>query len=147
MAESAFTLERIGASGGFESELIYSRTPFHSRTPLTGRNDWRRGIRQNNRARSRLNEMAGPARGTPYNPLVADVMTAVFGPTAGEDRPQLHPRAQPAVQTLVSLADANPRFEAVRHACPSPFLSDASHAAVRLEWLRHHLSCKSRGSV
>ena len=40
LAESAFTLERIGASGGFESELIYSRTPFHSRTPLTGRNDW-----------------------------------------------------------------------------------------------------------
>ena len=66
--------------------------------------------------------MARLARGTPYNPLVADVMTAVFGPTAGEDRPQLHPRAQPAVQTLVSLADANPRFEAVRHACPSPFL-------------------------
>eukprot|EP01043_Picozoa_sp_COSAG02_P007061 COSAG02_NODE_207_length_29119_cov_41.071365_26_plen_115_part_00 len=27
------TLERIGVSGGFESESSYSRTPFYSRTP------------------------------------------------------------------------------------------------------------------
>ena len=83
-------------------------------------------------------------RGTPYNPLVVGVMEEVFGPTAGEDRPQLHPHAQLAVQTLVEIARNNPRFEPLRHACPSPFLSDASHAAVRLEWLRHHLSCESR---
>ena len=43
----------------------------------------------------------GRGRGTPYNPLVSDVMERVYGPTAGEDRPQLHPHAQPAVQTLV----------------------------------------------
>ena len=43
----------------------------------------------------------GRGRGTPYNPLVSDIMERVYGPTAGEDRPQLHPHAQSAVQTLV----------------------------------------------
>ena len=38
----------------------------------------------------------GRGRGTPYNPLVSDVMERVYGPTAGEDRPHLdgrHPRS------------------------------------------------------
>jgi hypothetical protein len=92
--------------------------------------------------------MAGvPPRGTPYNPLVVDVMEEVFGPTAGEDRPLLHPRAQPVVRSLLEIAADNPRFEAVQHACPSAFLSHANHAVVRLEWLRHHLSCESHGGV
>jgi hypothetical protein len=92
--------------------------------------------------------MAGvPPRGTPYNPLVVDVMEEVFGPTAGEDRPLLHPRAQPVVRSLLEIAADNPRFEAVQHACPSAFLSHANHAMVRLEWLRHHLSCESHGSL
>ena len=68
----------------------------------------------------------------PVAPLVADVLERVYGPTAGEDRALLHPSVQPAVQTLMEIARNNARFEAVRHACPSAFIADPSHAVVRL---------------
>ena len=64
----------------------------------------------------------GRGRGTPYNPLVSDVMERVYGPTAGEDRPQLHPHAQPVVQTLVEIARNNLTHRAYgRMPCVSRF--------------------------
>ena len=66
-----------------ESVYLYMYPPFEAACP------WCPRIEKNS--------------GTPYNPLVADVMEEVFGPTAGEDRPQLHPHAQPALQTLMEI--------------------------------------------